>query len=66
MEKKRKSAESLKISLNQSKQVMSKSEHALPKSSHDSGIELNDLWFEPGTSVSKNIFTDHGISSAIS
>ena len=60
MDLKTKSTESLKILPNKSEQVIYKSEHDLPKHSHDSGIGLDELWFEPSTSASRNITIDHG------
>ena len=60
MDLKTKSTESLRILPNKSEQVIDKSEHDLPKHSHDSGIGLDELWFEPSTSVSRNLIIDHG------
>ena len=60
MDLKTKSTESLKILPNKSEQVIYKSEHDLPKHSHDSGIGLDELWFEPSTSASRNFIIDHG------
>ena len=63
MDQKTRSTESLRILPNKSEQVIDKSEHVLPKNSHDSGIGLDELWFEPSTSASRNLITDYGISS---